>query len=66
MSPKDFEFLNTLTFRQANDLLKALDAALDAMVDYGSDGEHMAVVSAVRVVAMKARHEAMKEAKNAL
>ena len=36
------------------------------MVDYGSDGEHMAVVSAVRVVAMKARHEAMKEAKNAL
>lgn len=66
MSPKDFEFLNALTFRQANDLLKALDAALDAMVDYGSDDEHMAVVSAVRVVAMKARHEAMKDAKNAL
>jgi|GEM_PF-4354595 len=66
MNPKDFEFLNALTFRQANDLLKALDAALDAMVDYGSDDEHMAIVSTVRVVAMKARHEAMKDAKNAL
>jgi hypothetical protein len=57
--PSDFEFEVALPFHDANDLLKALDAALSAMANYGSDDEHMATLSMLRVVALKHQANAL-------
>lgn len=57
--PSDFEFANALPFHDANDLLTALDAALSAMANYGSDEEHMMTLSTLRVVALKEQARAL-------
>lgn len=58
--PTDFEFANNLTFGQANDLVKAIDAALDAMAHHGPDDDHMMTLSALRVIATNERATAFR------
>ena len=58
--PSDYDFENSLSFEQANDLLiTALDQALSAMAAYGSDELHMTTLSLLRVVALKEQHAAL-------
>ena len=60
MKMDDLEFANALTFGQAHDLKKALDAALDAIVFFGSEKEHMETLATLRLVAMVQVSDALK------
>lgn len=64
MKPTDYEFADELTFALSHGLVQALDAALDAMTNYGSDTEHMLTLSALKIVAMRARKQAMDDERN--
>lgn len=50
-------FISELDFHQSNDLVQAIDAALSAMVNYGSDELHMTTLSLLRLTAMKQRSD---------
>ena len=61
--PDTFTLANALTYGEAIALVGAIDAALEAMSNYGSVDEHMMTLSALRIVAMKERDSAFRNEK---
>lgn len=64
MQISDLELANDLPFREANELRMALNAALDAMVYYGSGDDDIGVIAMLHVVAKRQESQALKRAED--
>jgi hypothetical protein len=60
MKLSDIE-LNTFAHRESLGVERALTAALDAMVSYGSDSDHQEVIALLMVLAKQENHRHFRE-----